>query len=240
MTEEEMAPLVEDQPTDTESQPPEMEQAQEAEFFNENFDPSTLDESLRPAYKQMQGAWTQKTQTLAEERKEIENESQMYKDFFASLQDPETQNEALAALGFTFDDEEEFEEPDPNSQMLSEWQQFKETQEEQQREFELSSLEQELELEIYEATSHLDLSDEERSLIFDHGLAMAPKNGEMDVAGAVKSFQAAQEKAVERYLASKRAPQAPSGRQGSEVVDLNDRDARQEQMASIMRAHAND
>jgi len=36
------------------------------------FDPNSLSEELLPAYKQMQGAWTKKTQELAQQRKEVE------------------------------------------------------------------------------------------------------------------------------------------------------------------------
>lgn len=241
MPEETPAPLNEDQPI-KELIAPEPDQATASpEFFSENFDPSTLAEGLQSAYKQMQGDYTRKTQSLAEQRREAENESQQYKDFFESLQDPETQAEALQALGFDFEDDDP-QPVDENALMLSEWQQFKESQQSQQREQELDSLERDLEAKIVEATKHLDLSAEERSLIFDHGLAMEPdSNGQMNIAGAVKSFEAAQQKAVDRYLASKRAPKAPTGQQGSTVVDPNeDRFARQERMASLMRASAND
>src|SRR3954454_9039405 len=65
----------------------------EPEYFSENFDPSTLDEALQPAYKQMQGAFTQKTQALAEQRKQAESVQAAFNDL--QSEDPETSQGAL-------------------------------------------------------------------------------------------------------------------------------------------------
>ena len=91
------------------------------EAFSENFDPSTLPDELQSAYKQMQGAFTKKTQTLAEQRKEAENAQR----FLQALQSEEHRPLALknlaeqlggeeailAALGYDVDDPDLTDEP---------------------------------------------------------------------------------------------------------------------------------
>jgi hypothetical protein len=68
--------VVEDQPTSV--APPEGTSAETGtetetpEAFEENFDPSTLPDELQQGYKQLQAAFTKKTQELAEQRKQAE------------------------------------------------------------------------------------------------------------------------------------------------------------------------
>lgn len=92
---------VEDQP-DTEAPSPVEETSADTkdeapEFFEENFDPSSLPEDLQPAYKQMQGAFTKKTQSLAEQRKEFEAAG-LSPEWIKDFQSPETKDQALAWL----------------------------------------------------------------------------------------------------------------------------------------------
>lgn len=113
---------------------PNLEQA-----FEENFDPSTLPDELAPAYKQLQAAWTRKTQSLAEQRKEAENAQR----FLEALQSEEHRPTALknlaeslggeeailAALGYDVDDPEleddpEFDLDDPAQAALARVQQL--------------------------------------------------------------------------------------------------------------------
>lgn len=52
------------------------------------FDPNTVPEELKPAYKQMQSAFTKKTQEIAESRKALEN-FERYKPLIEKLNDPQ-------------------------------------------------------------------------------------------------------------------------------------------------------
>lgn len=59
-----------------------------------DFNPDLLPDELKPGFKQLQAAFTQKTQTLAEERKALEalgdpESLKLASEFYASLQDPE-------------------------------------------------------------------------------------------------------------------------------------------------------
>jgi len=53
-------------------QPPGSAASDETPSFIDNFDPKSLPDELVPAYKQMQGAFTKKTQAIAEERRSHE------------------------------------------------------------------------------------------------------------------------------------------------------------------------
>src|SRR4051812_1406642 len=106
-----------DQPVDVSTEAPspvETSAPVEAEQFSENFDPTTLPEELQPAYKQMHGDYTRKTQALSEQRKEAENAVA----FIESLRSEEHRQAALQqlaedigpdavleALGYTTDDD---------------------------------------------------------------------------------------------------------------------------------------
>lgn len=236
MSEEAAPPVEADQP-DVEAPAETSGQGEQEspQYFEENFDPSSLDDALVPAYKQMQAAFTKKTQSVAEERKQYEQAL----EFVRALQDPETAGEALAALGYDFDSEDEVpqEELDPAAQMYEEWQAFKEQQAQQQQIQELDALESQINAEIVEATKHLgDLSEKQHEWVFDRLLAIPPKDdGSPDIEQAVKDFEEMLEWAQERYKASKRdAAQAPAGSAGQEKVDLSDERARVSRLAALI------
>lgn len=113
------APAVEqDKPTDAPSEVEETSadtKAEAPEFFEENFDPSSLPDELQPAYKQLQGAWTKKTQALADQRKEFEAAG-LSPEWVTALQNPETKDQALAWFlsqhGYELPEEQGEEESD--------------------------------------------------------------------------------------------------------------------------------
>jgi hypothetical protein len=108
MSDESTAPAdVQDQPTDESTpQAPETSVEDKADepdidLFDERFDPAQLDDALRPAYKQMQGRFTQRMQELAEERREVEENKQLLE--FLRSDDDEERALALQALGYDLD-----------------------------------------------------------------------------------------------------------------------------------------
>src|SRR5207253_3177801 len=103
-TRQEMADRLEameqDKPTQSDQAPaeasaPAQEKDEAPDYFGENFDPSTFDEmdpaAARKAHAEMRKAFTQKTQDLAEQRKQAEGAQA----FFNDLQSEETRDEAL-------------------------------------------------------------------------------------------------------------------------------------------------
>lgn len=75
-------------------------------YFDENFDPSSLPPDLQPAYNQMRGAFTQKTQEVAAGRAEIE-QNREYIEFVEALEtDPDTRRAVYDHLAAEFSDAE--------------------------------------------------------------------------------------------------------------------------------------
>src|SRR4051812_10182767 len=50
---------------------PEADASVEDSFMGSDFNPDLLPDELKPGFKQLQGEWTRKTQSLAEERKAL-------------------------------------------------------------------------------------------------------------------------------------------------------------------------
>ena len=78
--------------------------ATEESFMGEDFNPDLLPEELQAGFKQLQAAFTQKTQSLAEQRKAIEalgdpESLQTAHELYTSLQDPEYLKSFYGELG---------------------------------------------------------------------------------------------------------------------------------------------
>ncbi len=93
-------------PTTTEAQDAEVFSTPDAEesFMGGDFNPDLLPDELKPGFKQLQAEWTRKTQSLAEERKALEElgsveELQQAREFYQSLQDPEYLQAFYGELG---------------------------------------------------------------------------------------------------------------------------------------------
>jgi len=76
----------------------------EESFMGGDFNPDLLPTELQPGFKQLQAAFTKKTQELAEERKNYESlgsveELQQAREFYQSLQDPEYLKAFYGELG---------------------------------------------------------------------------------------------------------------------------------------------
>jgi hypothetical protein len=77
-------------PGATEFASPEVDES----FMGSDFNPDLLPDELKPGFKQLQGAFTRKTQELAEQRKQFESlgdveQLRQAQEFYSSLQDPE-------------------------------------------------------------------------------------------------------------------------------------------------------
>ena len=191
MSEEAAPDEVQDQPVD--DAPAAADQAEQVEGsftnFNLNEVPDEHRQYVEQAYKQLQGDYTRKRQADSQMARQAQEQAQQYEELFSALQNPETQAEALAALGFDLEQESDtapVEDPelDPHQiqQVMSEWEQFKAQQAEQQQVQELDALEAQLNAEIQEQAKHLGLSDAQHEWIFDRMLAIPPQeDGSPDV-----------------------------------------------------------
>lgn len=211
---------------------------QKPEYFSETFDPAALPDELRPAYKQMRDAFSQKTQTAAEERKQAREALEVYE----ALQDPDRQADILSRFGFEVDgaDDDEFEYDDPQealeqriAALEAERQQHQQSaQEREYEEAEVGFVSNQLS-ELAKRTGR-EFSDEEIQLLGD----LSRTDGFRDPDGAPnvdlayeRIYADVLSKERERWVGSKQSPQAPSGSSAVEVPDLDNERERQEYLA---------
>lgn len=182
--------------------------------------------------------WSKRYNDLRPEFDRTKTQLSQYEEFIQHLQDPETQSEALAALGFDLEGDEdeddfEYDEQDP----LSEIEQIKEylvAQEEESAMAEAEELEaQYLDQSIkeLEKSENVNLSDEERETLELLSHQLRDDDDIPDVQAAFKALSSASEASRKRYLETKRSPRAPSGASPSHEPNLDDTETRREWLA---------
>lgn len=259
MSEQEEAPDLDVEERDTpEPEAPEADapdtadEPENPEYFSETFDPATLSDELRPAYNQMRAAFTQKTQTVAEQRKEIEQEQALL-DALRS-DDPELQAAALAHLGLELEDDDDLDEfeddlDDDDLPMtkaeFKAWQQqqtdqAQQVQQAEQFEEAVQSFTADSFVELEKATGR-EFNEEEIQTLHALSQSIPDERGLPNVAAAYEAIYAnllPQER--QRWVTSKQSPQPGSGQSGSPVVDLSNTQSRRAEMARIMDAASDD
>lgn len=216
---------------------PEMDQSQEVTEApqteaSSEFDLSQLPEEARGwlerREKEMQGDYTRKTQTLAEQRKEIEP----WLEWAEALQQPETRAEALQALaevippdeyleaiaaldGEDYDEDSEGQLPDEVQWLLQKEQEREEQREEQELVAFAESFHEEI--QGYAKEKNLDLSDSQTLKLFDLALVR-----EMSPQEIVDDYLAERDELLGSYRDAKTNVPAPpvKGSTGTNVPDL--------------------
>lgn len=247
MSEEPNAAPVQEQPTEATGAPSTGEATSTPEFFNENFDPSTLSDELAPAYKQMQGAFTKKTQELAVQRKEAESAQALIRDLGNDETRPQAlqwiaenygEQAVLEALGYATDEEpsednaDEFRDPRVD-ELLAQQEQERTQREEAEW---LSKVEKSVDQQFESVKSPLgsDLSEIEKQWITSYAIAgLEPgADGAPQVAEAGKVLQSLYDHWQQGYVESKRAPHVSSvGQSAVKTPNLDSAEDRQAWMA---------
>lgn len=194
-----------------------------------------------PADKPESVDWEKRYNDLRPEFDRQNQRVSQLEEFYGQLADPETQADALRALGLELDAEEEEEYQDPEevlAKRLEGVESYLTQQQEQAQEAELLELENQfVEMSISEIEKeHGSLSDQEKELL--EGLAdiYRDDDGLPDMAAAYERFVSATKAAQDRYLASKKADKPDLGITGTEKVNLNDPNARAKHAANIIEA----
>jgi len=176
-------------------------------------------------YKDVQGSYTRSQQELAQVKQQLAA--------FGALQsdDPAELAALLEQYGWQLPQTADTEEPDPHQQMLSEWEQFKATQAEQQHQAQLDALERTIEqgIEQEAKAAGLTLTDRSRNLIFNNVLASPPgEDGQPNVKQALADYVAERDDIIKGYRTTKaEVPQPPvTGQPGTPSVPLGDAKAR--------------
>jgi hypothetical protein len=268
MSDESTAPAdVQDQPTDESTpQAPEAiaeDKADEPDIdlFDERFDPAQLDDALRPAYKQMQGRFTQRMQELAEERREVEENKQLLE--FLRSDDDEERALALQALGYDLDSDadavaddleddydEDYEDNELSGfkQKLAELEQWKQAQEQaftenlqqqeaQQYEDAVNEFLDESWVELKKQIGRDDFSEEEELVLEQMAAANLDDDGLPDLGKAYTLLSDVLAANRGKWVKSKDAPEvSTAGSSATQVPDLDDPKQRREYMENRIAA----
>lgn len=245
-------------PSPEETSAPAQETVTEPEYFSENFDPSTLSENEQKAYASMRKAFTQKTQELAEQRKQ----TQWQQDLITDLQsdDPEAKSNALKwmaengllteeqtaqVFGWEFEqgEGEEQAETDPTEQMRSEWEQFKAEREQAAQQAQQDALVARVDADAGEQLTKIaqdmgvkELPQRTQELLVSRALVAHVKpDGMLDVHAAFKELEEEWTERQRGWASSKETTSIqPGGEAATEVPDLaNERDRRDHMAAQI-------
>jgi hypothetical protein len=225
-----------DKPTDAEAPVQDKADAPQAEPFSETFDPANLPDELIPAYKQLQGAATRKFQEAAALR-----QPDAVADYLRTLPE-DAQAAVLREIGIELEADEVEEDlgyDDPDEELRSELEELKQWRQAQEQTAADSQLENWLNDEI---GSQLDQLEEATGREFDE--AEVNELGQYALDRALASGTAPDVKAIyesiytnllpaerKRWVASKKAPQAPTGASASHQPDLDDTETRREWLA---------
>ena len=213
-------PASNEETEETEGTEPEANSEDSTESFYD-LDTSAIPDDLDPRewaaqrHKEMQSAFTRKTQQLAEERKQAQQAQQILE----IARDPTHPQhaEALDYLGLEVDDggEEEVEEPDPQDQLAERLARIEETmqqattaqQQAAREEAEIDYVAEEL--EQISTLEGRELEGEE--IEFLHGFATANRkeDGTPNVERAYQVLKATINSHQKRHIGSKKAPRSP-------------------------------
>lgn len=212
------APESQDTPSQVEESAPEEGTPEESTEQPESDPFEKRYNDLRPEYDR-------KSQTLSQ-----------YEEFFQALSDPETQAEALQAIGLELEgdeesDEEGFDYDDDPDERIEQIEAYLAEQEEAAQE---EAVLDEAEEHVAETLSELDPDDSFSDDYVDLLISAAPEDddGFPDVKAAHEQFQREFETQREKWVESKRrAPQVGSGSSPSHQPDLDNAEQRRDYIA---------
>lgn len=222
-----------------------------ASFWNGN--PDELPEEIQPVYKNLQADYTRKSQEVAEQRKEAEEALR----FYDAVRNPETLDSVLQqiadaygpdavldALGYAVDDEPEpANADDPVASLRGELDALKGQLTQQQEKAQEEALLAQIESNVEEQFSALDLSEKEQEIVLAHALTAGyvTSEGFPDVRKAFEDFSSVLTDRQKKYVEGKRAPRQPtSGAAGTEAFDFSNEDERRRLMAAMLEANSDE
>jgi hypothetical protein len=179
-------------------------------------------------HKEMQSAFTKKTQSLAEQRREAEKA-------LAAFNDPEQLEALLRAKGYDLEDDDlEYEDDDetPNDfRSTKEWQEFQQFQQQLQQAAQQEQQEQAFRSSVDELETRegRELDDTEWELLWSLSQAGVPVDDGYDRISQLRKSERKQ------LVNAKKAPQVSKvGKSATQIPDLSDERTRQEYLAELM------
>jgi len=186
--------------------------------------------------------YQQRYENLQPEYTRVSQRAAELERFVGYLQDPQTQAQALKALGLELEGDEPDDEPDPDSQLLdrlSGVEQFLQERVANERHEQVEALEEQYlaqEFNRITQANNVKLSEEEKAVVMDLADRYRDDDDLPDMEAAYAAFDKAVGAGTARYRQSKRAAAPGVGQAGIESIDMNDDDARVEHMAQIIQA----
>lgn len=186
--------------------------------------------------------WEKRYNDLRPEWDRTKQQLSQYEQFIGNLRNPETQAEALRALGYELeadDAEPEDDDADPYESRFEKIESFLEQQAEAQAQAEFEAM---FEDYVDQEVSKLDPKGEFDQDYIELLVAAAPvdEDGIPDIEASHKRLQARIEADFNKRLKAKRAPQAPSGASATNHPDLDDPEARRDWVTQqLMAAEGN-
>ncbi len=226
-------PIMGGAPEEGEEKEPETEDTPPADSSEEGTpapnEGENSDEDFETRYKDVQAAYTQSQQELADK---TELTDALRSD------DPELRNWALEQLGYEVPSEEEGDDGElTDDDRITALEEAGADREQTQRDDELQKAEInyiDREFDKLEKAEGRQFSDSQLNTVARLSLSMRDKDGLPDVKAAHKALQDATEEEYKRRVDSKKAPQVSSGTSGEVELDRSSPEARQKRMAEVL------
>ena len=188
--------------------------------------------------------WEQRYNSLRSEFDSRNQRYSQYEQFVQNLSNPETQAEALRALGLEIEDDDlpDDDYDDPEDRWEQRFNQIEgylsqQAAEAQQREIaDLESQYLDQELKGIEKDENVKLSAKEKEAVESLGHKLRDEDGVPDYQQAYKLLAEAADARQARYRESKKSEVPGLGQAGEETIDLSDDDARVKLMADMLEA----
>jgi len=223
--------------------------APQSEGTSETFtdSPPAQDDELYGRYEQMQADYTRKTQSLADQRREIETRREEAESWRRLQEDPDFQRHALEALGYEVPEDEPMYEPDemyesdPRIDMVARDVAML-TEAEQERQAQRVASDIHDHIGNLSAHAGIELTPMQQTQLFRDAIDDGdpqPYRTEAIFNAYLDDLRAQQAQWEKQWLSSKRGVPhiSQGGEQGSKRLDLSNKDERIKHMQAIMDAN---
>lgn len=225
--------------TDANALEKELSDAQDAPESGADDKAATRDESTTTD-SQSADPYEKRYNDLRPQYDRTQSELKQYRDFIESLQNEETQAQALQALGLALDDEDEDEldlsDPDVQIAEIREYLQAQENQRAEQYHEELLDQYVDQELDRIEKEVGSKLSDDHQALLYSIASSNPDEDGLPDFDYANKALSGWGEANRKAYLESKKAERLEVGTAGTKELKLDNPTERADALAEMIEA----
>lgn len=180
--------------------------------------------------------WQQRYVDIQREYTRSQQENSLFRQLLSDA-DPDTRREIAEQLGYTLEEEEEPQQPDPNGDPLVQYDErlsrIEQSQTLAEQEREEAAYVEQLQAVVTERLDGLGIDDGDKDWVLAYAVNALPPTDEglPDLEQAKSVFQARETERQRAWAQSKRAPHiSPHGQPATEVPNLDNRQERQDWM----------